>query len=65
MSISFQRQSDFTERRRQGRASLGIEVFVRERSRSLEVITSSLSTNTNRFDWLDFNPAMVDVHHID
>lgn len=34
MSTSFQRQSDFTERRRQGRASLGIEVFVRERSRS-------------------------------
>lgn len=34
MSISFQRQSDFTERRRQGLASLGIEVFVRERSRS-------------------------------
>ena len=32
---------------------------VRERSRSLEVITSSLSTSTNRFDWLDFNPATM------
>lgn len=37
----------------------GDEVAVRERSRSLEVITSSLSTNTNRFDWLDFNPATM------
>lgn len=34
MGISFQRNSDFTERRRQGRAPLGIEVFLRERSRS-------------------------------
>lgn len=34
MAISFERKSDFTERRRQGRAPLGIEVFVRERSRS-------------------------------
>lgn len=34
MGISFQRSSDFTERRRQGRAPLAIEVFVRERSRS-------------------------------
>ncbi|MCB0771800.1 MAG: 30S ribosomal protein S4 [Flavobacteriales bacterium] len=37
----------------------GDEVAVRERSRSLEVITNSLSTNTNRFDWLDFNPATM------
>ncbi len=37
----------------------GDEVAVRERSRSLEVITSSLSTNTNRFDWLEFNPATM------
>ncbi|MCO6481215.1 MAG: 30S ribosomal protein S4 [Flavobacteriales bacterium] len=37
----------------------GDEVAVRERSRSLEAITSSLSTNTNRFDWLDFNPATM------
>ena len=37
----------------------GDEVAVRERSRSLEAITSSLSTHTNRFDWLDFNPATM------
>ena len=37
----------------------GDEVAVRERSRSLEAITKSLSTNTNRFDWLEFNPAMM------
>ncbi len=37
----------------------GDEVAVRERSRSLEVVTSSLSTNTNRFDWLEFNPATM------
>lgn len=34
MAISFQRQSDFTERRRQGRAPIGIAMSVRERSRS-------------------------------
>ncbi|HRO38732.1 MAG TPA: 30S ribosomal protein S4 [Flavobacteriales bacterium] len=37
----------------------GDEVAVRERSRSLEVITGSLSTSSNRFDWLDFNPATM------
>jgi small subunit ribosomal protein S4 len=37
----------------------GDEIAVRERSRSLEVITNSLSVNTNRFDWLDFNPATM------
>ncbi len=37
----------------------GQEIAVRERSRSLEVITNSLSVNTNRFDWLDFNPATM------
>ena len=37
----------------------GDEVAVRERSRSLEAITNSLSTNTNRFDWIDFNPATM------
>ena len=37
----------------------GDEVAVRERSRSLETITNSLSTNTNRFDWIDFNPATM------
>lgn len=34
MAISFDRNTTFTERRRQGRAPLGIEVFVRERGRS-------------------------------
>lgn len=34
MAISFERKTDFTERRRQGRAMLGIEVSVRERGRS-------------------------------
>lgn len=34
MAISFERKSDFTERRRKGRAPLGIEVYIRERSRS-------------------------------
>ncbi len=34
MTISFQRNTDFTERRRQGRAPLEVEVFMRERGRS-------------------------------
>lgn len=34
MSISFERNPNFTERRRQGRAPLSVEVFVRERGRS-------------------------------
>lgn len=34
MAISFQNRSEFTERRRHGRAPLGIAVAVRERSRS-------------------------------
>ena len=37
----------------------GDVVAVRERSRSLEAITNSLSTNARRFDWLDFNPATM------
>ncbi len=37
----------------------GDEIAVRERSRSLETITNSLAVNTNRFDWLDFNPATM------
>jgi hypothetical protein len=34
VTINFQRQSDFTERRRHGRAAVGIWMSVRERSRS-------------------------------
>ncbi|MBP9160916.1 MAG: 30S ribosomal protein S4 [Flavobacteriales bacterium] len=37
----------------------GDEVAVRERSRSLEAITNSLSTNNTRFDWIEFNPATM------
>lgn len=35
----------------------GQSVAVREKSRSLEAITNSVSGNGKRFDWLDFNPA--------
>lgn len=35
----------------------GQTVAVREKSRSLETITNSISTNHGRFDWLDWNPA--------
>ncbi|MFM5917068.1 MAG: hypothetical protein ACKOOL_05980 [Novosphingobium sp.] len=34
MTVSFQRKSDFVERRRQGRAGIGITVALRERGRS-------------------------------
>ena len=34
---------------------VGDEVSVRERSKSLEVILSSLSVNSNQMDWLEFN----------
>lgn len=37
----------------------GDEVAVRERSRSLEVITSSVGKEPIRFDWLEFNPASM------
>jgi small subunit ribosomal protein S4 len=37
----------------------GDTVAVRERSRSLEAIANSVSTNPRRFDWLDFNPATM------
>src|SRR5690606_34205210 len=33
----------------------GQTVAVRERSRSLETITNSVSTTNSRFDWLDWN----------
>ncbi len=37
----------------------GDMVAVRERSRSLEAIVNSLSTNAKRFDWLDFNASTM------
>ncbi len=35
----------------------GQSVAVREKSRSLETITNSISVNSKRFDWLDWNGA--------
>ena len=37
----------------------GDVVAVREKSRSLEVITSSVATNANRFDWLELDAASM------
>ncbi|MFN3875732.1 MAG: 30S ribosomal protein S4, partial [Flavobacteriales bacterium] len=37
----------------------GQSVAVRERSRSLETITTSVSSNSKRFDWLEWNPASM------
>ena len=34
---------------------IGDKISVRERSKSLEVILSSISTNSNQMDWLEFN----------
>lgn len=35
----------------------GDVVAVRERSKSLEAINNSIASNSNKFDWLDFNAA--------
>ncbi|MBK9146370.1 MAG: 30S ribosomal protein S4 [Flavobacteriales bacterium] len=35
----------------------GQSVAVREKSRALETITNSVSVNSKRFDWLEWNPA--------
>ena len=37
----------------------GDVVAVREKSRSLEAITSSVATNANRFDWLELDAASM------
>ncbi|MEO8589010.1 MAG: 30S ribosomal protein S4 [Flavobacteriales bacterium] len=37
----------------------GQTVAVREKSRSLEAITNSISVNHGRFDWLDWNPTSM------
>jgi small subunit ribosomal protein S4 len=35
----------------------GDKIAVREKSKSLPVITSSIGTNSHKFDWLDWNPS--------
>ncbi len=37
----------------------GDEVGVREKSKSLEAITSSLTSNNKKYDWLDWNSASM------
>lgn len=37
----------------------GQSVAVREKSRSLEAITNSVSVNSRRFDWLEWNPSIM------
>ena len=37
----------------------GQSVAVREKSRSLEAITNSVSVNSKRFDWLEWNPSTM------
>jgi small subunit ribosomal protein S4 len=37
----------------------GQTISVREKSRSLETITNSISVRNNRFDWLDWNPTAM------
>lgn len=37
----------------------GDEVSIREKSRSLEAIQSSLTTNNKKYDWLDWNSASL------
>ncbi|HQW05751.1 MAG: 30S ribosomal protein S4 [Flavobacteriales bacterium] len=37
----------------------GQTIAVRERSRSLEAITNSVSVNSHRYDWLEWNPSQM------
>lgn len=39
---------------------VGDVVGVREKSKSLEAITNSLASSTNKFDWLDWNPGSME-----
>lgn len=39
---------------------VGDVVGVREKSKSLEAISNSLASNTNKFDWLDWNPSQME-----
>lgn len=38
---------------------VGDVVGVREKSKSLEAISSSVASNSKKFDWLDWNPAVM------
>ena len=38
----------------------GDVISVREKSKSLEVITAALSSNSDKFDWLDWNPSTME-----
>ena len=39
---------------------IGDVVGVREKSKSLEVVTNSISASSNSFDWLDWNPSQLE-----
>lgn len=39
---------------------VGDVIGVREKSKSLEVVTNSVAANTNSFDWLDWNPSQLE-----
>ena len=39
---------------------VGDVIGVREKSKSLEAISNSLASNTNSFDWLDWNPTSME-----
>jgi small subunit ribosomal protein S4 len=38
----------------------GDVVAVREKSKSLEAVTSSIAANANSFDWIDWNPSAME-----
>jgi len=42
----------------------GDVVSVREKSKSLEVIVSSVAANTNSFEWLDWNPSQLEGRYV-
>ena len=39
---------------------VGDVIGVREKSKSLEIVSNSLASNTNTFDWLDWNPSQME-----
>lgn len=41
-------------------ARVGDVIGVREKSKSLEVVSNSLASNTNSFDWLEWNPSQME-----
>jgi small subunit ribosomal protein S4 len=40
--------------------NVGDIIGVREKSKSLETISTSIASNTNNFDWLDWNPSAME-----